>query len=64
MDREKLHKTVVGSLRETINAHGPITYLKIGSATKRIVSNILVLQRGVKRNAQNSSIRRQRTRKR
>ncbi len=63
MDRKNLYRIVVGSLRETINTHGPITNLRIGSATKRIVGKILALQRENKNNVQNSSIRRRRTRK-
>ena len=30
-----------GALRQTINAHGPITKLLIGSASKRILGNLL-----------------------
>lgn len=34
-------KRINGALRQTINAHGPITMLLIGSCTKRIVGSLL-----------------------
>ena len=34
-------KKINGALRQTINAHGPITKELIGSATKRILGNLL-----------------------
>ena len=40
-EREKLHKIVVGALRDTINIHGIVNRLLIGSAAKRIVGHIL-----------------------
>lgn len=41
-DRQKLHKVVVGALRDTMNIHkGIITRLLIGSAAKRIVGHLL-----------------------
>jgi hypothetical protein len=45
MNRESLHKSVVGALRQTIKAHGPITAELIGSAAKRIVGHITRLQK-------------------
>jgi len=38
---QKIRKMVVGSLRETIRVHGPITKLLIGSAAKRIAGTLL-----------------------
>lgn len=38
---QKIRKMVVGSLREAIRAHGPITKLLIGSAAKRITGTLL-----------------------
>lgn len=34
-------KKINGALRQSINAHGPITMLLIGSATKRIVGSMM-----------------------
>ena len=34
-------KRINGALRQTINAHGPITMLLIGSATKRIYGSLI-----------------------
>jgi hypothetical protein len=36
-----LAKKVVGALRSAIEEHGPITYVWVGSAAKRIVGEIL-----------------------
>ena len=51
---EKLKKDKVittnkikGGLRQTINAHGPITMLLIGSATKRIYGSLLASEEKV-----------------
>jgi hypothetical protein len=44
-DRAKLERRIAGALRSTIDAHGPITKMWIGSATKRVVSEIKVLER-------------------
>jgi hypothetical protein len=44
-DRAKFERRVAGALRSTIDAHGPITKQWIGSATKRIVSEIKALER-------------------
>lgn len=40
-EKQKLNQIVVGSLREAIRAHGPITKLLIGSAAKRITGTLL-----------------------
>lgn len=41
--KEKLYETkrINGALKQTINAHGPITAVLIGSATKRIHGSLL-----------------------
>ena len=43
LKKEKLYETkrISGALKQTINAHGPITSLLIGSATKRIYGALL-----------------------
>lgn len=41
IQRRRLNKIIVGGLRETIRAHGPITKLLIGSAAKRIMGTII-----------------------
>jgi len=43
LKKEKLYETkrISGALKQTINAHGPITSLLIGSATKRIYGSLL-----------------------
>lgn len=41
-DKEVTTKKLNGALRQTINAHGPITMQLIGSATKRIWGTLLV----------------------
>jgi hypothetical protein len=40
-NRETIHKVVVGQLRTTIRAHGPINAILIGSAAKRIAGGIM-----------------------
>lgn len=40
-DYVKIHKIIVGNLKTTINAHGPITKQLIQSAAKRIAGAIL-----------------------
>jgi len=40
-ERHKVHKAVIGGLREAIKAHGPITKVLIGSAAKRIVGTMM-----------------------
>ena len=39
-ENDQLHRLVVGALRATIEAHGPITSQLIGSAAKRITHAI------------------------
>jgi hypothetical protein len=43
LKKEKLYETkrISGALKQTINAHGPITSILIGSATKRIHGALL-----------------------
>lgn len=43
LKKEKLidTKRINGALKQTINAHGPITKILIGSATKRIYGSLL-----------------------
>jgi len=43
LKKEKLYETkrISGALKQTINAHGPITSVLIGSATKRIHGGLL-----------------------
>lgn len=43
--RQQIHRLVVGSLRDTIRIHGPITKLRIGSAAKRIVGMVLAREK-------------------
>lgn len=40
-DRVLITKRITGALKQTINAHGPITKVLIGSATKRIHGALL-----------------------
>lgn len=40
IQKHPLHPVVVGALKDAINAHGPITRENIGSAAKRIVSQV------------------------
>jgi len=44
-DRAKLERRIAGALRSTVDAHGPITKQWVGSAAKRVVSEIKVLER-------------------
>jgi len=37
-------KKINGAIRQTINAHGPITMLLIGSCTKRILGSLLTTE--------------------
>ena len=39
--RKRIHRIVVGALRETILVHGPIHKLLIGSAAKRITGTLI-----------------------
>lgn len=43
LKKEKLYETkrISGAIKQTINAHGPITPLLIGSATKRVYGALL-----------------------
>lgn len=43
LKKEKLYETkrISGALKQTINAHGPITPSLIGSATKRVYGSLL-----------------------
>lgn len=41
MDRPRLERIVVGCLRATILAHGPITEEWIGSAAKRVAAQLI-----------------------
>lgn len=40
-ERQKVHRMIVGALRETIKVHGPISAKLIGSAAKRITGTLL-----------------------
>lgn len=40
-DRRVTAKRINGALKQTINAHGPITKLLIGSASKRIIGALI-----------------------
>lgn len=44
-ERQILSRVIVGGLRETIRAHGPITKRLIGSAVKRIVGILLTKEK-------------------
>jgi len=37
IEQKQISRLIMGGLRETIRAHGPITKTLIGSATKRII---------------------------
>ncbi len=50
-ERQKLNKIILGGLRETIKAHGPINVRLIGSAAKRIIGALLARE---KNNAANN----------
>lgn len=39
--RKQIRKIIIGALRETIRAHGPINARLIGSAAKRITNTLL-----------------------
>jgi hypothetical protein len=45
VQQHPLHPVVVGALKDTINQHGPISSLWIGSAAKRIVAAVLAAQK-------------------
>lgn len=40
-EKQKIHKIIVGALKETIRVHGPIYPALIGSAAKRIAGTLL-----------------------
>lgn len=48
-DKRKTTRKISGALKQTINAHGPITKELIGSATKRIYGNLLMNPNEVKK---------------
>jgi len=52
-ERDRIHRIVLGALRETIRAHGPITKLLIGSAAKRISGTILASEKTNGRTSRN-----------
>lgn len=39
-ERQKIHRIIVGALRETIRVHGEISSKLIGSAAKRITGSL------------------------
>ena len=47
--RESLERAVKGALSSAIDAHGPITKQNLGSATKRVVSQIIAQRRDAAR---------------
>lgn len=40
-ERQKIHRIIVGALRETIRVHGQISKRLIGSAAKRITGTLI-----------------------
>lgn len=44
-DRAKLERQIAGVLRSTIDAHGPITREWVGSAAKRVISQLKAIER-------------------
>lgn len=44
-EKQRIHKIVVGALRETIRVHGPIRPLLIGSAAKRITGTLIAKEK-------------------
>jgi hypothetical protein len=53
-ERQRIHRIIVGGLRETIRNHGPIGKTLIGSAAKRIAGTLLARKRtseNISRNA-------------
>ena len=53
--RQKIHKIIVGALRETIRAHGPICPRLIGSAAKRITGTLFASEKKNDRHASSRS---------
>lgn len=45
-DHQKLEKLLQGALKTTIKAHGPVTSELVGSVTKRVMSQIGVVDKG------------------
>lgn len=44
-DRATLERAVCGALKDTINAHGPITHATASSAAKRVISLVKAMRR-------------------
>jgi len=44
-EKQRIHRIVVGALRETIRIHGQINRLLIGSAAKRITGTLLAKEK-------------------
>lgn len=43
----RIEGRIVGALRSAINAHGPIGHENVGSATKRIMGNLVGISTGL-----------------
>lgn len=43
--RQRIHKIIVGALRETIRVHGQISKRLIGSAAKRITGTLIAREK-------------------
>lgn len=43
--RQRIHKIIIGSLKETIRVHGPINLRLIGSAAKRIAGTLIAKEK-------------------
>lgn len=54
---ENQRKLINGALKQTINAHGPITEKRIGSATKRILGALRRIKRSKEKQNENSAVR-------
>jgi len=54
-DRKKFEKRIADALRQTIEAHGPITKEWIGSASKRVVAAVKEHNRAVRKKDQPSA---------
>lgn len=48
-DKQRIHRIVVGGLRDAIKTHGPITKKLIGSAAKRISGTLFSTAMGKNR---------------
>lgn len=53
-EKQRIHKIVVGALREAIRAHGNINKLLIGSAAKRITGTLLARKESDERSTPDS----------